>query len=214
MKTILCYGDSNTWGYIAETGKRYPRHIRWPGVLQNTLGENVDIIEEGLPGRTTVWDEPFRQGRNGKAFLATLLESHAPIDLVIIMLGTNDMKHIYSSTAYYAACGVRELVNIVKNTIGAYAAPSQVLIISPPIMEWMSESIKLEFHRDIEKESRDFAKRYYEVAKECGCFFLDSSNIVENNFADGVHLGEKEHIALGKSVAKLVEETLKSVVSG
>jgi len=201
VKRILCYGDSNTWGYTAETGKRYPNHIRWPGVLQNTLGEKIHVTEEGLPGRTTVWDEPFRQGRNGKAFLATLLESHAPIDLVIIMLGTNDMKHIYSSTAYYAACG--------KIIIPAYVKPSQVLIISPPVIERISESIKLEFHSDVTTESRDFAKRYYEIAKECGCFFLDSFKIVENNFSDGVHLGEEEHIKLGKSVAEFVREIFK-----
>jgi len=210
LKTVFCYGDSNTWGYIAETGKRYPRHIRWPGVLQKVLGEKIHVTEEGLPGRTTVWDDPFRQGRNGKAFLATLLESHAPVDLVVIMLGTNDMKHIYASTAYYAACGVRELVNIVNKTIPpAYNEPPQVLIVSPPRIECFSESIKLEFNSDVVKESKDFAMRYREVAEECRCFFLDSSQIVGNIFADGVHLGEHDHIRLGKSVAEVVQEILK-----
>ncbi len=209
LKTVLCYGDSNTWGYIVGTGKRYPRNIRWPGVLADVLSDEIEVIEEGLPGRTTVWDEPFREGRNGKVFLPTLLESHSPVELLVIMLGTNDMKHIYSSTAHYAATGIRELINILKKpTLSAYNKPPEVLIISPPIIEWSSDDIKLEFHPDIAEESRKFAKSYHDVAKECSCFFLDSSKVVGNSFADGVHLGEKEHLKLGLAVSERVREIL------
>ena len=86
MKTILCYGDSNTWGYIPGTGNRYPRQVRWTGVLQNLLGEKFHVIEEGLNGRTTVMDDPTRIAKNGLPYLRPCLDSHAPIDLVVLML--------------------------------------------------------------------------------------------------------------------------------
>jgi lysophospholipase L1-like esterase len=99
MKTILCYGDSNTWGYIPGTGERYASHVRWPGVLQNALGNGYVIIEEGLCGRTTVWDDPIEEYRSGKEYLIPCLKSHAPLDLVVLMLGSNDLKMRFAAPA-------------------------------------------------------------------------------------------------------------------
>ncbi len=95
IKTILCYGDSNTWGYIPATAGRYPPDVRWPGVMRKLLGEKYNVIEEGLNGRTTVWEDPYKPGRNGLELLIPILDSHNPIDLVVVMLGTNDLKHFY-----------------------------------------------------------------------------------------------------------------------
>src|SRR5688572_13370016 len=108
MKTILCFGDSNTWGYVPGTGKRYPRSERWPGVLQETLGNEFLIIEEGLNARTTTMDDPIRGGaiKNGLTYLRPCLESHAPIDLVLLLLGTNDLKHRFGLSAYDVAANV------------------------------------------------------------------------------------------------------------
>ena len=92
MKRILCYGDSNTWGYIAGSGKRYPHDVRWTGVVQRELGEGYQVLEEGLVGRTTVFDNPFAPWRNGIDYLMPCLITHKPIDLIIVMLGSNDLR--------------------------------------------------------------------------------------------------------------------------
>ena len=102
QRTILCYGDSNTWGYVPQspaeknlTIQRYPRHIRWPGILQNLLGEKFHVVEEGLNSRTTNLDYPIPPDRNGKTYLPSCLYTHAPIDLVILALGGNDLKNSF-----------------------------------------------------------------------------------------------------------------------
>lgn len=92
MRHILCYGDSNTWGYTPGTGERHAPDVRWTGVLRRLLGEGWEVLEEGMNGRTTVFDNPMSQGRNGSAYLLTCLETHKPLDLVILMLGTNDLR--------------------------------------------------------------------------------------------------------------------------
>ena len=100
MKRILCFGDSNTYGYRPDTGERYPEDIRWTGILKNRLRERgIEIIEEGLVGRTTVFEDSLRMGRRGIDYLVPLLESHAPIDKLVLMLGTNDCKNTLCVTA-------------------------------------------------------------------------------------------------------------------
>ena len=99
MKQILCFGDSNTWGLIPKTNQRYPWGVRWTSILDNELNRHFNneyrVIEEGLCGRTTVFDDPLRDGRNSFKLLPTILESHNPVTDVIIMLGTNDCKTVY-----------------------------------------------------------------------------------------------------------------------
>ena len=114
MKTILCYGDSNTWGYNPRTQDRFPIAERWTGVLAHKLGAEFRVVEEGLNGRTTVWDDPIEGYKNGKEYLIPCLESHRPIDLVVIMLGTNDLKKRFSVSAYDIAQSVGVLVEIVQ----------------------------------------------------------------------------------------------------
>ena len=95
MKNVLCYGDSNTYGYIPETGLRYPKNVRWTGVLQNLLGKNFNVIEEGCNGRTTIFDDPIEGWKNGRDYLKPCLNSHKPIDIIIMMLGSNDLKDFF-----------------------------------------------------------------------------------------------------------------------
>ncbi len=101
IKTILCYGDSNTYGYVPETGMRYPRDIRYPGRLQNLFGEEYTVIEEGCNGRTTIHDDPIDGWKNGLDYLKPCLNSHKPIDIVILMLGSNDLKITFHLTAIH-----------------------------------------------------------------------------------------------------------------
>src|SRR5512143_1112361 len=113
MQTILCFGDSNTWGYNPETAERYPPDVRWTGVLQQKLGAQYRVIEEGLNGRTTVWDDPVQPGRNGRIYLGPCLESHRPLDAVVLFLGLNDLKVRFSATAEDIAKGAGALVEII-----------------------------------------------------------------------------------------------------
>ena len=115
-RTVLCYGDSNTWGYNPCTKRRYSAAIRWPGVLRGELGPAYHVIEEGLNGRTTIWTDPLAEYRNGKHLLTPCLETHKPLDVVILMLGTNDIKWKFSATPYDIGRGMATLVDLVQRS--------------------------------------------------------------------------------------------------
>ena len=137
MKTILCFGDSNTWGCIPLTGAHPPRRYgpaqRWPGVLHRELGDGFWIVEEGLNGRTTVWDDPLEPFRSGKELLVPCLLTHQPIDLVIVMLGTNDLKGRFRVGARDIAAGAGLLLDIVHaSACGPGESPPQALLVCPP----------------------------------------------------------------------------------
>ncbi len=161
MREILVFGDSNTWGYNPHTKARYPEEHRWPCVLQRELGEEYHIIAEGLNGRTTVWDDPLEGGaiKNGSRYLPACLQSHMPLDLVIIMLGTNDLKHRFSLTAFDIANGAGVLVELVRASgcgrgegeLGVGKAPP-VLLIAPPSLGLLSEFRHI-FSGGVEKSS-------------------------------------------------------------
>lgn len=131
MKQILCFGDSNTWGLIPKTNQRYPWGVRWTSILDNELNRHFNneyrVIEEGLCGRTTVFDDPLRDGRNSFKLLPTILESHNPVTDVIIMLGTNDCKTVYNASAEVIGQGVERLINQVKSCL----PHSRILLVSP-----------------------------------------------------------------------------------
>lgn len=207
MKKILCYGDSNTWGHIPCSGtpsERYARDVRWPGVIRDTLGVGYEVIEEGLSGRTTIWDDPNEEHMNGETYLIPCLQTHRPIDLVIIMLGTNDLKEQFSVRAVEIAAGVEKLVGIIQNSIAGQNrdAPKILLICPVPVKNIMNfpgldEAVK---------KSRQMKDHYKDVAERCGCTFLDASTVTDVSKEDGIHLDENGHKSLGKSVAQVVEE--------
>lgn len=114
MKNILCFGDSNTFGYDILKDSRFPWGVRWTSILQEKLGSDYRIIEEGMGGRTTVWDDPIENLQSGKTYLLSCLESHWPLDLVIIMLGTNDLKTRYALNAHDIAAGVETLAVMTR----------------------------------------------------------------------------------------------------
>ncbi|GGF93196.1 SGNH/GDSL hydrolase family protein [Paenibacillus abyssi] len=208
MRNILCYGDSNTWGFDAETKERFPADIRWTGILKKHLGDGYSVIEEGLNGRTTVWDDPIMGYKNGKEYLIPCLETHRPIDLVIIMLGTNDLKTIYSLSAFNIASGAGVLAGMVKKSDAQRGGNApKVLLISPAeiganIKEtWLSEV----FGESSIQTSKEFAKHYKAVADELGCEFLDAAQIVKPSPVDAVHLAAEEHAKLGAAVAEKIK---------
>ena len=205
MKTILCYGDSNTWGYCPATQARYGRNERWAGVLRNTLGEDYLVIEEGLNGRTTVWDDPIEGYKNGKEYLIPCLETHKPLDLVVIMLGTNDLKKRFSLSAFDIANGAGVLVKIVqKSECGIDDNPPKVLLMVPPPIVKLSNFAAM--FEGGNPKSELFSQEYARVAQENGCALLDTAEIIVSSEVDGIHFDLDEHRKLGEAVAAKVKE--------
>jgi len=207
MRTVLCYGDSNTWGYEPATGKRFPEDVRWPGVLARELGEGFRVIEEALNGRTTVRDDPVEEYKNGKDYLSPCLESHAPLDLVIIALGVNDLKARFFASASDVADGAGVLVSIVQRSGAAPNTGSpMVLLVAPPPIGVLTE-LALMF-AGAEGKSRGFSRQYRRVAEKYGCVLLDAGEVARASDCDGIHLEADEHRKLGEAVAALAKKTL------
>ena len=205
MYEILCFGDSNTWGYVPGKGVRFPREVRWPGVLRRELGDGVLVIEEGQNGRTTVWDDPVEGHKNGLAYLIPCLESHAPLDLVVLMLGTNDLKARFSVPPFDIGWSVRSLLDAVRGSgAGPGGAPPGTLLVVPPPLGKLGEFAEL--FAGGEEKSRKLARRYREAADAFGCDVLDAAGVAAVSDADGVHLDAAGHEALGKAVAAKVRE--------
>jgi lysophospholipase L1-like esterase len=207
--TVLCYGDSNTWGYEPLTAARYPRAERWPTLLQNLLGEGVQVIAEGLNGRTSCWDEPFRPGRNGREALLPILESHAPLALVILMLGTNDLKHHLHVSAHESARGVATLIRIAQQSAtGLNGQPPPLLVLAPVQFGELSALMAEQFAGG-EPKSRDLPRHLGQVCRDQGCPFFDINAVVSAG-ADGIHLDATGHRRLAEALAPEVRRLLAS----
>ena len=211
MTTILCYGDSNTFGYDPKNGLRYPKDIRWPGHLQAVLDQHdagtFTVIEEGCNGRTTVTDDPVEGWKNGLDYLKPCLNSHKPVDIVILMLGTNDLKEVFHLTAAQIA----ENDGILVDTILTFTKEKQgyipkIILVSPPLIgEDMPHSVFSGAFapRSIE-ESKLFAQHYKAVATAKNCLFFDAATCVQPSKEDSLHLTEEGHHALAENLAELV----------
>ncbi len=210
MQTILCFGDSNTHGADPGGGPRFDLHTRWPGVLRDTLGDGFWVVEEGLGGRTTVHPDPVEGlHKCGRDYLLPCLESHRPIDLVIIMLGTNDLKQRFSVPAEDIAKGAGVLVDLVKQTnAGPGDLAPRILLIAPPPITTLPEHFEQMFAGGIDK-SRQFARYFKAVADLANCDFLDAGEVIVSSERDGIHFEKEEHAKLGKAVAQRVREILQ-----
>lgn len=204
MKTILCFGDSNTWGYKAGAGERFPRSLRWTGVLQTMLGDRYGVIEEGLNGRTTVWDDPIEGYKNGEKYLMPCLDSHRPIDLVIIMLGTNDTKCRFSLSAYDIAAGMDKLVGlVVRSGSGPGGHAPRILVVSPAPIKNLTDFA--EQFKGAEEKSALLKDYYLDIAHRHGCHFFDAGSVVQTDPTDGIHLDAAAHHELGKQLGMAIK---------
>lgn len=207
MKTILCYGDSNTWGSDPAGKGRFPYEQRWVTVLQRRLGEGYLVIPEGLGGRTTVWDDPIEGHKNGSVYLPPCLASHKPLDLVVIMLGTNDLKMRFSVPASDIARGAGVLVDIVrKSETGVNGAPPPVLLIAPPPVSTLTGFA--EMFAGAEAKSKMLGRYYRQIAQEKNCAFLNAGDVIVSSELDGIHFEAEEHRKLGEAVASAVTAIL------
>ncbi|HJR99201.1 MAG TPA: GDSL-type esterase/lipase family protein [Actinomycetota bacterium] len=206
-RTVLCFGDSNTWGHLPPDGVRIGRWKRWPGVLQLELGDDVYVIEEGLRGRTTVFEDPFTPGRNGLAALPMLLETHAPLDAVVILLGTNDLFLPEHPNAYQAAVGVGAMVELVRARAGGQGeAPPAILVVAPPplgpIGPWEAVS------PSARQASAAFGEAFRWITGELGVSLVDLGEHIASSPVDGIHFEVVDHAVVGRVVTDALRPML------
>jgi lysophospholipase L1-like esterase len=205
MRSILCYGDSNTWGYDPETGERFGRDGRWPGVLRARVGADVEVIEEGLSGRTSAYNDPLDSNLNGLTFFPVCLATHLPLDVVALFLGTNDLFLPGGFTAQFAAQGVGALVDVVaRSTAGRDGDPPKCLVVVPPPFAPLGELEPWSPHGVAESER--FSEAFQRMAKEHPCRLLDLRGVVESSPVDGIHFDMPGHAAIGAAVADALTE--------
>lgn len=208
MRSVLCYGDSNTYGQTTANrpDDRYPHDIRWPGIVRAALAGHWLVIEEGLSGRTTVSDDPIEGSeKNGRTYLRPCIMSHKPLDLVIIMLGTNDLKIRFNKTTGEIAMGVGALVSDIKSMpAGVDGRTPEILVVAPPpvaqeLNEWAGV-----FQGALEK-SRALAQELENIAEAHEVHFFDAGLVVQSSDADGFHLDIDAHLALGMAIVEEIQ---------
>ena len=204
-KVIVCFGDSNTWGAKPDGTGRFAPDVRWTGVLQAELGPGYKVIEEGLNGRTTNIEDMIEEDRNGRRHLPPLLESHRPFDLIVIMLGTNDLKSRNNRSAADIAQSASKLADIARRSMcGPDGQNPKVLLIAPPATVEAGHGLDMLFVGALEK-SAHFPEQYAFYAEAVGVDFLDAGSVVVSSAVDGIHLDSEEHAKLGKAVATSVK---------
>lgn len=211
MRQILVYSDSLSWGIIPLTRQRLPFDHRWPGVLEinlNLNGDKVRVIEDCLNGRRTVWDDPFKSGRNGLEGLAQRIEINSPLELVIIMLGTNDFQSMHHYNAWHASQGIATLVSAIRRAPIEPGMPvPKILIVAPPAVKDPKGPIAMKFE-GAESKSHGLANAFQRVCEELECYFFDAGKVTSTSKNDGVHLDLDQHLLLGKAISEFVATIL------
>jgi len=208
-KTILCFGDSNTWGQKPDKTNRYAADVRWTGVLQDHLGDGFAVIEEGLSSRTTDLDYSRKPGRNGRTYLDPCLETHAPLDAVILMLGTNDFKIEFERSVDQIAAAIDGLVTLIQEKTSKKGPAAKIVLVSPIYINDQAETFREWYlepgfynYASVEK-SRQLAGALQRVAQQKGCMFVDAASVAHPG-SDGIHFSEESHPALGELLAEVI----------
>jgi lysophospholipase L1-like esterase len=212
VKQILVYADSLSWGIIPGTRDRFEFNARWPGVLEHELtagGQSVRVLEDCLNGRRTVWDDPFKEGRNGIVGLSQTIEKHSPLSLVILMLGTNDFQSMHPHNVWHASQGIAALVTTIRQAPVEPGMPiPPILVVAPPPITNPKGAIAPKF-LGAEKKCEGVAGEYRKVAEEMNCHFFDSATATSSSSVDGVHLDREQQQALGKSIARVAAPLIR-----
>lgn len=200
---ILCFGDSNTYGYKPDKTGRFDENTRWTGILQKKLGSEYHIIEEGLCGRTTVFQDELREGRRGLDLIGVTIEMQTPVDLMILMLGTNDCKTRYGASAAVIARGLDQVIRKARKSS---PVPFDILVISPiHLGKGVGEpDFDPEFNSDSEIVSRDLAAEYHKVALQNHAAFLNAADFATPSITDREHLDETGHAALADAIYRRI----------
>jgi lysophospholipase L1-like esterase len=209
--TILAYGDSLSWGIIPNTRQRLAHDRRWPGILEAALtasGEAVRVIEDCLNGRRTVWDDPYKPGRNGLKSLAQSIEAHSPVSVLIILLGTNDFQSMHAYTAFHSAQGIAALVEAARRApIEAGMPVPRIIVVAPPPITEPKGPLAPKFLGAASK-CAGLANAYREIATALDCSFVDSNTVTSASRIDGIHLDADQHGALGRALVNVVAPLL------
>lgn len=205
-ETIVCYGDSNTWGSIPRKSgdhERYPRSVRWTGVLQNLLGDDYEVVGEGVMGRTLVADSPGKAFRTGINHLVSILKTHEPVHLIIIMLGTNETKARYNLKPADVAKHLEQTIQLIR----AEDANIKILVVCPPAPVDSKEGKIREDMKDAPEFFRAYSKLYKELATANGCMYLNANDYVQCSLIDGYHMDPDAH----KKLAEVLSEKIKNL---
>jgi len=210
-KRILCFGDSNTWGYNALDSSRFQNDVRWTKLLQRMLEEGYEILEEGLSGRTAVCDDPLNEGLRGLDYIYPCVMTHAPLDLVIIMLGTNDAKERYSLTPNNISAGITRLASKVKGTMtGRDGNDPLILVVAPPAIGrgYNETPALLSMGREFDTKTREMIPYLKEMAELNGLAFLNTDETVPMNNIDYMHLNPAGHAKMASVMEEKILELL------
>ena len=210
-KHIVCLGDSNTHGYCADPsdcadgGSRFNEDERWTCLLQKVLGDEYLVLEEGLGGRTTVFVDALHESMDAVSAAYPILMSHEPVDLLIIMLGTNDTKERFGANAAAIAVGMERLIKKCKSVECWTAKGPNILVICPP-------PLGDGFHDEVMgpgcvEKSKALPKYMKAVAERNNVYYLDAKDC-EFNPVDFTHLTKKGHAQLARMLAELVPSVL------
>lgn len=213
QKNILCFGDSNTHGYNSKTGGRFDENERWTKVLQKNLGDAYYVIEEGLSGRTTSFEDPVFEGLSGLNAIYPCMMSHEPLDLVIIMLGTNDTKDRFNANAFIIGKGLERLTQKAIDVHAAWRGTPQILLIAPPPIhpDYAKTAVAGEMGTHCVERSERLAEEFEQVAERLHCHFLDAGSIpgIEMYPYDWMHLSKDSHRILGEYLSEWIRRNLK-----
>lgn len=207
-KTVICFGDSNTHGYNSATMGRFSEQERWTCLLDDLLGPSWRVYEEGMSGRTTVFDDPLFEGLSGLSHIFPCMMTHEPLDLLIIMLGTNDTKERFGATPENIAKGLERLVRKAMDTHDAWRTTPNILIIAPPPIEegYLDTNVGGEMGRGCIEKSKALAPLYEDVANRLNCHFLDAATI------EGMHMYPYDHMHLSPDSHRLLAERLAALL--
>lgn len=207
MHQILIYADSLSWGIIPDTRSRLDFDQRWPGVLEKNLleaGVSVRIVEDCLNGRRTVWDDPYKPGRNGLEGLEQRIEINSPLSLVVVLLGTNDFQSMHYCNAWQSAQGLKALVSAIRRAPIEPGMPvPPIMLVAPPEIQRAKGNIAPKFE-GAEEKAVGLSEAIEAVAEECGCHFFDAGQVTPTSKIDGVHLDKDQHYALGSALVKVI----------
>lgn len=215
MKRILCYGDSNTFGMdgvaLVENGRchRFDENTRWTSLLQEKLGNDWRLAEAGLCGRTTVFDDPMEPGRNGLATLDVTFLCHQPVDLVIVMLGTNDLKDLFHASAYAVTLGMEQILLRLQELIAKSESPdAKILLLCPTPIRESAQGYQYDFSAASVEKAKELSWRYQALAQKHHCLYADVGQWVTTDLSDGVHLTPDAHRIIAEKVLDIIQQQM------
>lgn len=208
MKNILCFGDSNTYGYNPENGGRYDKYLRWTGILQELLKENYNIIEEGYNPRTVIFKDYSDYKSCAIDYLPDCLEKYSKMDLIIIMLGLNDFQTIFHASVDAVLRGIETLINIIRSS--QYQTESKILLLAPAnIGQNVDKSIfGCLFNHTSARKTHEFSQKLKSLAQIKNCEFLDLNRIIRTCSEDSVHLKSDAHKKIAGTLSVLIPQII------